>query len=105
MQELHHYYMFAGNLAFVDSEGNAAVSNASVVVPTTDQRVTARDMARASQGLQMNLFQRINQQVQVIDLNIMSVSYLGHMTEEEFNAGADIPSTDSEEATNDVTVQ
>lgn len=105
MQELHHFYMFAGNITFMDSEGNAAISNASVVVPTTDQRVTAHDMARASQGLQMNLFQRINQQVKVIDLNIMSVSYLGHMTEDEFNAGVDVPSVDPEEAANDVTVQ
>lgn len=97
MEPLKHFYLFCCEIAFVNSEGSAGVTRTSTVVQAPDQRVTVRELAQAQQGCQMVLFRMLGEEVNVMNVVIMSVSYLGEMSEDEFNAKAEGPTVVSKE--------
>jgi hypothetical protein len=84
-----HYWLVAGTVMF----GNKAEETIGNVSLNTTTRTDAdafpsREIGRAQQALQMLFFKRILQEdqanIQVVDVVIISVNYLGEMTEEEF---------------------
>jgi hypothetical protein len=86
-----HHYLVSGKVFTIDPENeDAGVGSTEInATITSDQPyVTAREIGRAQQALQMNLFQRAqNPNIQVVDLNIGALIYLGEMTEAVFAAG------------------
>lgn len=56
---------------------------------TPHRDIAARHLGQAQQALQMRAFERLGQPVQVIDVPIICISYLGRMTDEEFTERPD----------------
>lgn len=84
-----HFYLCSANVTFMPEEGAVSHATLSTAIAADEPRVTVRELARAQQGVQISLFGKLGQEVQVLDVVIMSVSYLGEMTEEEFQCNAE----------------
>ena len=86
--KVQHYHLVAGMVLFV-REGSDEIEqmNLNTTLTGDDRNVTARQIGIAQQGLQMRLFERVGPQVEVKDVFIISVSYLGQMTPEKFVEG------------------
>jgi len=83
-----HYWLSAVELTFIDSEGSTGVTRVNTMVNADEQRLTMVELAKVQQGGQLTLFNKLGEQVTVLGLTVMHISYLGHMTDEEFTAGA-----------------
>lgn len=88
-----HFHLISGTVMFLDKSGDEVragnfVQNTTIQTPTKD--VPARYIGRAQQALQMLMFQKLEDHtLEVTDVHIMSISYLGFMTEAEFVKPAD----------------
>ena len=85
-----HYALVSGKVLFhmKDSE-DAQEIYLNTTITGDDPNITAVQIARAQQGLQHMLFQKIEGEINVIDVHIFSISKLGQMTEKKFMAGLD----------------
>jgi hypothetical protein len=88
-----HYFLVTGQAVFLRDGSKAVealVSNTLMI--THDHKVRARDIGRVQQGIQMNLHKKMTDQetkpVKVIDVVIMSIAYLGEMSQREFEANS-----------------
>ena len=85
-----HYYHASALMVFqtkVDGEEQEPLNTITMntVQPTTEQRVTAADLGKTQQNLQMQLHSRMEGvEVIVLDVVFNGFSYLGEMTQEEF---------------------
>lgn len=82
-----HYYLVAGELVLQQDDDTPAQARLNTVTATDYQRFATADIAKAQQALQMLFHRRMGEHagtVKVIDVVLLSVSYLGHMTEAEF---------------------
>ena len=84
MPKKTHHQLIAGEVFFTkDGEHHAPHING--VLQTETRNITARDIGRAQQTLQMNLHRQAEDpEVQIYNVFIFSISYLGHMTQREF---------------------
>lgn len=83
-----HYYLVAGLVTFVrkdETQPEQITLNTSITTPR--QLVTAKSIGRGQQGLQMIAFERFGHEIQIVDVCVLSLSYLGRMTQEDFMAG------------------
>lgn len=103
--ERNHYFLVAGEISFVRKDKPNTFEGTclnGVVVNDTPQ-FPARCIGRAQQVLQMQFFKRLGENVQMIevtDVVLVNVTYLGEFTSEEFNANPD--AVNSGKAANDV---
>lgn len=84
-----HYHLVSGMVIFT-REGSEEIEQMNINTTLTgdDRNVTAKHIGMAQQGIQMRLFERIgNPNTQVHDVFIISVSYLGVMTQAKFMEG------------------
>lgn len=87
-----HYWLVAGTVILHDSESNARITQALNTVNKTEKHFfPARELGKAQQSMQMQFFRENFPEgppatLQVMDVHIAGVSYLGHMTEDEFQA-------------------
>ena len=82
-----HHHLIVGEIIFKE-EGSEAIASLRVngVLMDPKQEVPVRLLGKAQQILQMNFYQRMGEQrVTVLDVILMNVVYLGHMTQEEFH--------------------
>jgi hypothetical protein len=85
-----HFFLASAFALFQDIQDGTGVGPVhsvpmNVVVPSEQQIVTARDLGVAQQNVQVQLHKRMGEnQVEVVDVVFNSISYLGHMTDEEF---------------------
>ncbi len=80
-----HHYLFAGEVIFLQPDESIGNIRLNTVLRTTDEKVRARNIGEAQQALQMLFLRKMeNVNVKVIDVFIFSVSYLGLMTEADF---------------------
>lgn len=81
-----HHYLITGEIVFKarDMETvNGMRANGILLTENTNIGVAA--IGKAQQVIQMNFFQKMNDPTLiVIDVIILGMTYLGHMTEEEF---------------------
>lgn len=82
-----HHYLVAAEVVFLSEEEgehpNAIRLNA--VLAQEDKALPVKSIGRAQQAVQLNFFKRMNDaKIQVLDVVIISFSYLGHMSEKEF---------------------
>lgn len=80
-----HHHLVAAQLVFQttpDAPFQQVILNTTI--RTANDYVTAADLARAQQGVQMQLHQQLSEPAIVTNVIIMSVSHLGLMTDEQF---------------------
>lgn len=84
-----HFYLVSGSVMFA-AEDNVGSVTLNAVVSNSTPTMAVRQIGRAQQSLQMNFWQKVDPseaaKTKVLDVVILSVSYLGEMTEEEFHA-------------------
>jgi hypothetical protein len=99
-----HYYLVSGEVYFVPKDAETTEdmgsSKLNTTIMTEEPVVTARNLGRATQGLQVLLKQRAGPgaDLRIVDVFISNLSYLGHMTEAEFTAGTETLDTVAEPA-------
>jgi hypothetical protein len=83
-----HYHHVCGLVMFQTPGGNAmGTATVNTVLRSDSQNVPARQIGRAQQAMQMSFHEQAQDpSIQVVGLPIISISYLGFMTEKEFNA-------------------
>lgn len=84
-----HYNLICGTLllASMDNENISSVT-LNAIVPSDIKHINVDTLGRAQQALQANFMQRMKDSPdmpQIVDVVIASISYLGHMTQEQFN--------------------
>ncbi|ABK54409.1 gp40 [Escherichia phage N4] len=88
IEEKKHHWLVAAQLTFVipdnkdGQEGAVIVQNTMLL--TEEKQVTFRDLGRAQSALFQNLNDRFGQVVDVRDIVFLNVSYLGHMSQPDF---------------------
>lgn len=86
--EKKHHFLIAGNVVFVNIKTEQPGSVPLNGVLFTDiQDIPARSLSKAQQILQLNFFKNSgleSTEVQVVDVVIHNLVYLGHFTEAEF---------------------
>ena len=95
-----HHYLLAGEVTYqLTPDGEVHKTCLNTTSRTTDQFVTAADLARGQQAIQMLLFQQLGGPAIVSSVIFYAVSYLGLMTQEEFMSGLDQMRAQAAEAT------
>lgn len=89
MKEKQHYYLGSTKVIFLHKEsGNVSELHLNVMLRRDQNYVNAKGMGNIQTSAQMLFFQKMEvEQYDIIDVFIVSVSYLGHMTEAEFTEG------------------
>lgn len=80
----YHFYMIAGQVIFASEGGPQAVLQNTMLREDTNN-FGLYQIAKAQQGLQKTLFNKLGGPVEVVDVIITNVNYLGLQTEEQFN--------------------
>jgi len=81
-----HYYMVAGEIVFQTKENEMGSIRLNALVVTTEQKFAVRQINLAQQTLQMHFHKRHSDPVEVIDVVMNGLMYLGLFTEQEFHA-------------------
>lgn len=86
----HHYMVTAQILFTVQGKDDLNVAMQNTLVLAPEQKITVTQIARAQQGVQMQLTQKMGTtEIEVRDVVITALMYLGHMTTEEFTKAPD----------------
>lgn len=92
MEKKSHYFLIAGTLVLQENnlkdEPEKPISQITLNTVITNDRkeFSVAQIAEAQQGLQHNFYQKFEEKnTKVIDVTILSVSYLGEMTAKEFH--------------------
>lgn len=105
MPEKKHYFLISGSIMFtvgdIENLENVQPSNIFVnaIVRHDDEKFPARKLAKAQQNLHKSFIMKLPEPelANIHDIVILSVSYLGKMTEEEFQAAPEEPKLPTEE--------
>lgn len=88
MSKKQHYHLYSAKVLYRMSEDQPVTEyplNTTIV--GDHPYITARQIGRAQQGVQMLLFKKMGQPVEIIDVFTVAISRLGFMSEAEFTAG------------------
>jgi hypothetical protein len=85
-QPKKHYHLVTGEILFRDPKEETSGSVRLNTLTMSDTGLIRRkELGQAQQALQMHFFRRIQDEtLQVLDVVILNISFLGCMTEEEF---------------------
>ena len=105
MSEKKHYFLISGSIMFTVGDikdlENIQPSNIFVnaIVRHDDENFPARKLAKAQQNLHKSFVMKLPEPelANIHDIIILSVSYLGEMTEEEFQATPEEPKLPTDE--------
>lgn len=95
MSKIQHAHLVAGEIVFTvgteeDNDGEVNAVRVNSVLWTPERQILATDLGRAQQTLQLVFFQRMQgAEIEVRDVVLLHVSYLGKMTQEAFAKGLD----------------
>lgn len=86
LSKKQHYHLLATEVAFLEPENEMiGAFKVNVMMRTPTRNFTVKDLGKAQQIAQMQMFDKLqNEKLEVKDVFILSVSYLGLMNEEEF---------------------
>ncbi len=113
MSEKKHYFLISGSIMFtvgdIEKLENIQPNNVFVnaIVRHDDKNFPARKLAKAQQNLHKSFVMKLPEPelANIHDIIILSVSYLGEMTEEEFQAAPEelkLPTGEQPASTNAV---
>jgi hypothetical protein len=105
-----HFFMCTGQVAFTmqnltagDAIDPAQVQHhvSNTVLFTNDGTIKVKDIANVQQSFQMNVLKRFEGQAPpaFLDCIVLNISPLGHMTQEEFEAGSPMEQIRKQQAT------
>lgn len=83
-----HYYLMSGQVRY-EVKGETFTVNLNTLLQNENQFVIMKDIGQTQQAMQVRFFREVmapSPDVILKDVFIQAVSYLGHMTKEEFNA-------------------
>lgn len=83
-----HWHMFTGLIVCRPNSQSELINQvyANSMIMSPDKLVTEHDLARGQQGLQIQVHQKTQgEPMEVLDVIITNISYLGHMSHEEFH--------------------
>lgn len=83
-----HYYLVAGHVVVEKDEHVQALPQNAMLI-TDEQKLGVHQIGKAQQALQVSLFKKLGDTINVVDVLIIGITHLGHMTSEEFNARPD----------------
>lgn len=93
MSDKKHVFLIAGLVMFTIGEGDDAQISSiptNAIVRHDDMNFPAAKLAKAQQNLHKSMMLKMPEEIHgsliVRDIVLTNVSYLGHMTEEEFQA-------------------
>lgn len=93
MSNKHHFHLVNAKVLFlIEGQDDAAQSaEFNAIIRAEHQHVTSRQLAHAQKQAQVQLHQAIGESAKynVANVILTNVSYLGHMTDAEFTAGAE----------------
>lgn len=88
----YHYHLIAGNVIYQENnivgepENPMRVMTLNSIIRTDTDAFAVRYIAQAQQSLQYYFHEKMhNNNLRVVDVVILNVSYLGNMSEEEFH--------------------
>lgn len=86
--EVIHYTLVCGELLFEqDKDKQLRTTKLNTMIRSSHQHVTAHQLGRAQQALQLALFQKLNDpKLKIHNVIIVTLSDMGWMTEEQFQA-------------------
>ncbi len=87
MDKKHHYYLVSGEIMYKHPEAADSIGTIRLNTMLQLERniVRHREIGKAQQMIQLHFFNRMNDPAfEVIDVFVYAISYLGHMTEGEF---------------------
>ena len=81
-----HYYLVHGSIVFTDKENENPVKlDLNAILPTDTPNIDTKALGKAQQNLQLTFHKKMEDEtLQVVDVILNSISYLGCMTHEEF---------------------
>ena len=97
-QEKKHHHFFAGQVTYSDGK-SVSYAHLNCVLTSTDRVVQAKDIGKAQQILQMQFFKRFQgdaEGIEVVDVFMLGISYLGLMTDAHFHEGTSQPDAAAE---------
>ena len=89
-----HWFIACAEVTFVHGDGeNTGITRLNSMIKSDQQAVGVQLLGRAQQAVQLQLHKNLNDPgLNVLNVVFISISYLGHMTEQDFYK------TDSEQA-------
>jgi hypothetical protein len=105
MSKKNHYFLISGSIMFTVGD----INNLDSIQPTNifvnavvrhdDKNFPARKLAKAQQNLHKSFIMKLPEPelANIHDIVVLSVSYIGEMTEEEFQAQPQEPKLPTEE--------
>lgn len=92
-----HHHLISGEI-FVAEDDSIGSIKLNSILQTQENRITAMDIGKAQQALQMQFFKRRNMEnrsdINVVDVFIINISYLGLM-KPSFFSKMDLPKSES----------
>lgn len=81
-----HHWLVSGKVLFIlGGQEEVSTFEHNTVITNTDRFVTANMIGEAQQSLQLQLFQQAaDPHIQMINVHIQAVNYLGEMSKEQF---------------------
>lgn len=83
----NHYHLVSGIILFKDESTGDGVGRIEMNAINKDLQkdVGVQQIQDMQRALQMNTFQRLGGPVEVVGVTIVSMNYLGHMSDKQFN--------------------
>lgn len=83
----NHYYLVAGIILFKDESTGEGVGRIEINAINKDpqKEVAVQQIQDMQRSLQMTTFQRLGGPVEVVGVTILSMNYLGYMSDKQFN--------------------
>lgn len=79
-----HFRLVSGQVMFKQGD-DIAMMIVNGIVADEQENIGTLQISEAQKSLQVNLFERLGQTVEVIGVSILSWNYLGHMSDTEFH--------------------
>ena len=79
------YYLVVGNVIVNTENGVQGIPQNAMII-TDNTNIGVHQLGKAQQALQVTLFKKLGENLEVIDVIVTNLVLLGEMTEAEFNA-------------------
>lgn len=79
-----HYYMIAGNVVIDNGNDSVTALPANGMIQVDTRNLGLHQIAKMQESLQVSVATKMGEVPKIVDVVIISCSYLGHMSKEEF---------------------
>lgn len=84
--QIKHYHLASARVLFQDENNtDVAITDVNGLIVGDQKNIGTKELGKIQQTVQVNLFQRLGSPVNVVGITIIAITYLGAMTEKEFN--------------------